>query len=145
MPDHPDYVVSAFSRAWLNLYAHDSYLAAHGLPTSEDDLEGHMFVVPKDRNTRLPFAQWIDRNVRPEMIALSTRSIRMGAEAISAGLGMGFVSDHEAQARGGFNRVLPSNEAWTVPLWLVTHVDLHRTEKVQAMLSCIKSARQFQG
>jgi hypothetical protein len=24
MPDHPDYVVSAFSRAWLNLYAQDS-------------------------------------------------------------------------------------------------------------------------
>ena len=57
---------------------------------------------------------------------------------------MGFLSDHEAQARRGFNRVLPQNEAWTVPLWLVTHVDLHRTEKVQAMLRCLKSARQFQ-
>jgi len=43
---------------------------------------------------------------------------------------------------GGFHRILPPNQEWFVPIWLVTHVDLHRTEKVQAMLKCIKSARQ---
>ena len=30
---------------------------------------------------------------------------------------------------------------WSGKLWLVTHVDLHRTEKVQEMLGCIKAAR----
>jgi hypothetical protein len=37
---------------------------------------------------------------------------------------------------------LTPNQEWSVPIWLVTHVDLHRTEKVQAMLRCIKSTRQ---
>ena len=60
MPDHPDYVVSAFGRAWLNLYAHDNYGAAHGLPTSEDDLEGHMFIVPKEAAVRA-----MDRQTSP--------------------------------------------------------------------------------
>ncbi|MGI9389373.1 MAG: LysR family transcriptional regulator, partial [Boseongicola sp.] len=29
-------------------------------------------------------------------------------------------------------------ETWTSPLWLVTHVDLHRTTKVQAFLKYLK-------
>ena len=29
---------------------------------------------------------------------------------------------------------------WDAPLWLVTHVDLHRTRKVQAFLSVLKDA-----
>ena len=55
---------------------------------------------------------------------------------------MGFIEDYKAKMYGGFYRILPPNQEWFVPIWLVTHVDLHRTEKVQAMLKCIKSARQ---
>ena len=29
---------------------------------------------------------------------------------------------------------------WASPLWLVTHVDLHRTTKVQAFLTFLKDA-----
>jgi DNA-binding transcriptional LysR family regulator len=34
--------------------------------------------------------------------------------------------------------ILPPLEDWRVPLWLVTHVDLHRTAKVQAFLKHLK-------
>jgi len=34
--------------------------------------------------------------------------------------------------------VIPSLDEWSAPLWLVTHVDLHRTTKVQAFLRFIK-------
>jgi hypothetical protein len=61
---------------------------------------------------------------------------------MSSGIGMGFIADHEAEARGGFQAVLTASKDWTAALWLVTHVDLHRTEKVQAMLECLRSARQ---
>ena len=29
---------------------------------------------------------------------------------------------------------------WEAPLWIVTHVDLHRTLKVQSFLACLKTA-----
>lgn len=141
-PDHPDYVVSDFKRVKLNLYAHDTYVKTHGLPKSTKELAGHKFVVPQAPEGRLPFRPWIDRHVRPHMISVSTRHIWVNAEAISSGLGMGFISDQEAQARGGLRRVLPENDKWSVPLWLVTHVDLHRTEKVQAMLRCLRTVRK---
>ncbi|WP_292294091.1 LysR family transcriptional regulator [Marivita sp.] len=141
-PDHPDYVVSSFGRVGFNLYAHDTYISRFGLPKNASDLDGHQFVVPHAQAGRLPFWPWIEDHVRPDMIALSSRHIGVNLAAITAGIGMGFTGDHEAQASDGFHRVLPPNKAWTVPLWLATHVDLHRTEKVQAMLGFIKLGRE---
>lgn len=140
-PDHPDYVVSSFGDVGFNLYAHESYISRLGLPENGTDLDGHQFIVPHAPEGRLPFWPWLEEHVHPHMIALSSRNIGVNSTAISAGIGMGFMADHEAQATNGFRRVLPPNEAWSVPLWLITHVDLHRTEKVQAMLGVIKSAR----
>jgi len=76
------------------------------------------------------------------MIALSSEHVDVNFKAVFAGVGIGIIEDHKAKRYEGFNRVLTTNEEWSVPIWLVTHVDLHRTEKVQAMLRCIKSARQ---
>ena len=140
-PDHPDYVVSVFGRVGFNLYAHESYVQARGLPKGADDLDGHLFVVPPGSERHLPFAPWIAAHVQPDMVALSSRNIAVNSEAMAAGVGMGFLGDHEAQLRGQFHRVLDPNKAWSIPLWLVTHVDLHRTAKVQSMLACIKSSR----
>jgi DNA-binding transcriptional LysR family regulator len=141
-PDHPDYVASFFGRFGLSLYAHDSYIRRFGLPEDPRDMEGHQFVVSSVEGGRLPFRSWINDHTRPDMIALSSRNIEVNIAAMSAGIGMGFIPDHEAESRGGFHPVLPANKDWTAPLWLVTHVDLHRTEKVQAMLGCIRSSHR---
>ena len=39
---------------------------------------------------------------------------------------------------------MPTLPEWEVPLWLVTHVDLHRTTKVQAFLQHIKEASKLE-
>ncbi|MEO0503266.1 MAG: LysR family transcriptional regulator [Pseudomonadota bacterium] len=139
-PDNPDYVVQSLGRTGLNLYAHDSYIARHGLPTGTGDLAGHRFVVPRDKDPRLPFWRWIDTHVTPEMVVVSANDIWVSIEAIARGVGLGFVADHEAETRPHLRPVLPPNRAWSVRLWLATHVDLHRTEKVQAMSREIKAA-----
>ncbi|WP_377512612.1 LysR family transcriptional regulator [Octadecabacter sp. R77987] len=141
-PDHPDYVVSSFGRVGLSLYAHSSYISRRGLPQGEGDLDGHQFVVPPTDDSRLPFGPWIKDHINPDMIALSSKNLEVNFSAISAGIGMGFLADHEAEAATGLHRAFPFKKAWTVPLWLVTHVDLHRTEKVQEMLKHVKLARK---
>lgn len=138
-PDHPDYVVSSFGDVGLNLYAHDSYIARNGVPKDDRDMLGHTFVLPDVPEERSPFSVWIKDHIRPEMIALTARDISVTNEAISAGVGIGFMGDFEASQRGNLHAVLPPNPAWSVPGWIVTHIDLHRTEKVQAMLGSIKS------
>ena len=138
-PDHPDYVVTRFGDVGFNLYAHDSYIARCGLPEDIHDMTGHTFVLPDFPEGRLPFANWIKEHITADMIALSSRDVWVVPDAITTGVGMGFMGTHEASVRGKLHAILPPNANWVVNGWLVTHVDLHRTEKVQAMLKCIKA------
>jgi len=48
----------------------------------------------------------------------------------------------DAHRPGDRHAVPPTNAGWGGPWWIVTHIDRHRTEKVQAMLSCIKERRR---
>lgn len=140
-PGHPDYVVKRFEDVTFNLQAHENYISRFGLPYGADDLDGCKFVIPYAPEAHLPFRPWINDHVRDDMIALSSWGVWVNIEAISAGIGMGFIADHEAEACKDIHPVLPLDDARSVSLWLVTHVDLHRTEKVQAMLQCIRTAR----
>ena len=65
-----------------------------------------------------------------------------GTAAIRAGAGIGFLSRHEAQGDPDLIEIMPPRPEWDAQLWLVTHVDLHRTPKVQAFLAHIKQAAQ---
>ncbi|MFQ1702342.1 LysR family transcriptional regulator [Loktanella agnita] len=138
-PEHPDYVVTQFGDIGFSLYAHDSYLVRRGAPDVSDGFAGHVFVLPEFPHERLPFGSWIKDNIRPEMVALSSRDIGVIEEAISAGLGIGFMGNIEAQRRGNLHPILPAQAEWKISGWLVTHVDLHHTQKVQAMLNSIKA------
>ena len=59
------------------------------------------------------------------------------------GVGIGFLSSFEVEGRYDMVQIFPNLEDWHLPLWLVTHVDLHRTAKVQTMLSFIKRYRSL--
>lgn len=144
-PDHPDYVVRPYGRIKFSLYAHERYVERHGLPSGEDDLDGHVFVVPPMQEARLPFRSWVADHVPDERIALASTSPSVNFQAICEGIGMGFLGDHDTAGQSGFHRILPSRKAFSVGLWLVTHVDLHRTEKVQSMLGFLKAVRTDTG
>ena len=58
--------------------------------------------------------------------------------AVLAGAGIGFYPLLEARAHPDLVEVMPTREDWSTPLWLVTHMDLHRTNKVQAFLEFLK-------
>ena len=137
-PEHPDYVVTHFSRLQVGLYAHQNYIAKHGIPQSEDDLIHHRFVAPTERTRGVPYGSWIDMHIKPEMVALSSRDNNVNYEAICAGLGIGFLAEYEAKNCPQLQPILDTHQEWDAQLWLVTHVDLHRTVKIQTMLKCIK-------
>ena len=139
-PDHPDYVVTHFRKIRLNLYAHESYIRRKGMPRDQDDLGGHEFAFHPEEIRRMPLAAWISDHVLPSQIAVSSRHIGVSFQSVLAGLGMGFLSDADVVDRTDLHPVLPANEDWHVDLWLVTHVDLHRTNKVQTMLRHIRAA-----
>ena len=140
VPDQPDNVVQPLQRQHMALVAHDSYVAAHGVPKDEAGLVNHWFVGHDDDNARAPFNRWLLKMVPRERLRYRTLDNRSLRDAIIGGAGIGFMPLWEVHGRSDLVQVLPMRDEWAAPLWLVTHVDLHRTAKVQAILAMIKDA-----
>ena len=105
------------------------------------DLSGHQFVLPSQIDTRVPIWAWISKQIGAPNIAVETTDTIAAREAVFAGLGLGILTEFDVANRSDLTPVLPRNHDWDVPLWLVTHVDLHRTKKVQEMVARIKALR----
>lgn len=138
-PDQPDNVVQPFMRQDVALYAARNYVERCGKPSGETDFDGHTFVGHDSADNRAPFHQWLREQVPEDAIRFRTTDIWSMEAAVRAGAGIGFLPVLEAAANPDLVEILPSREDWSVPLWLVTHVDLHRTTKVQAFLTHLKA------
>lgn len=137
-PEEPDNVVQPFLRQPVALYASADYVALHGTPESEEALAEHRFVGPASEASRAPFNRWLAEVVPAEAVIFRASETRAIAAAVAAGVGIGFLQVAAAEAMGGLTEVMPPRPDWEVELWLVTHVDLHRTIKVQAFLQHLK-------
>lgn len=137
-PEEPDNVVQPFMVQRFGLYAARRYRDAHGLPAGPDDFARHQFVGAASSEARAPFHQWLRDNVPAETITFSGNEMRTLEQAVRAGAGIGFISRMDAANDPDLIEVMEPVEAWHAPLWLVTHVDLHRTTKVQTFLKFLK-------
>ena len=144
-PQEPDNVVQPLGRMRTALYASRGYVEVHGLPQSEADLAQHRFVGPDDPESRAPFSRWLRENVAEDRITMRITEPSAGVAAVRAGMGLGFITTEYAKTRHDLVEVLPPRPDWESPLWIVTHVDLHRTLKVQSFLNCLKTAAQGWG
>ncbi|MCV2882350.1 LysR family transcriptional regulator [Actibacterium sp. XHP0104] len=139
-PQDPDNVVQLLARAQVALYAHQSYVAQFGMPKGPGDFAAHRFVGPLDENHRALFSQWMRANVPADNIRLRLSDPRDQFDAVQHGGGIGFVPLWRAEQAGDLVQVMPPRPEWDSELWLVTHVDLHRTPKVQAFSTALKEA-----
>jgi DNA-binding transcriptional LysR family regulator len=139
-PEEPDNVVQPLVRIRTGLYASKAYIAQHGSPVSEAEFEGHRFVSSDNETTRAPFHRWLRATVRPDQISYTATEPAALEEAVRMGAGIGFISTFRACQDAELVEVLPPRPEWEAPLRIVTHVDLHRTRKVQAFLAHLKEA-----
>ena len=137
-PSHPDNVVRPWFTLRTGLYAHRDYIAEHGRPASDEDLAGHAFIGGEEGSASLPFLSWLKQVTRPEQVVFESANQRIKFQALLAGLGLGFFPAHEASKHPELVEVVAPRSAWDIPFWLVTHVDLHRSAKVQAFLRALR-------
>ncbi|MEQ8897201.1 MAG: LysR family transcriptional regulator [Roseovarius sp.] len=137
-PDQPDNVVQPFHKQRITLFASEGYAEAHGLPEDVSEYHKHRFVSADDPKSRAPFSRWLRETVPVECITFRSGDVHAQRRAIREGAGIGFMSRLQAEEMGGLIEVTEPREEWAAPLWLVTHMDLHRTTKVQAFLAFLK-------
>ncbi|SLN35875.1 HTH-type transcriptional activator CmpR [Pseudoruegeria aquimaris] len=137
-PQEPDNVVQPFYKQDIGLYAHRSYVEREGPITVERPLESHAFIGPDDPDSRAPFDQWMKQAIPRERVVFRVSGSGEVIDALRGGVGLGFLPVWRAIDEPDLVEILPPRPEWSAESWLVTHVDLHRTPKVQAFLSLLK-------
>jgi len=145
VPDEPDNVVQKLAELQTAIYAAPSYLERRGMPADEAQLLTHDFIGADGVNQRAPYYRWMEAEVPQERVVMRTSSSAAACEAVRAGMGLGFMTEWETAGAGELVQVAAPRPEWASQLWLVTHVDLHRTAKVQAILSHLKTQARLWG
>ncbi len=135
-PEEPDAVVQAAGTLAVGVFAGDNYLARHGDRVDETRLADHRWIGPESEEPRPPFLRWLRKAIPKDALVCRSDDLSVQMAAVRAGLGLGFIPLPLAGA--GLSLVLPPRAEWNVPLWLVSHVDFHRSPRVQAALSALK-------
>ncbi|MBL4806420.1 MAG: LysR family transcriptional regulator [Rhodobacteraceae bacterium] len=138
-PTEPDNIVRHMCNLPMTLYAHKSYIEKHGMLNGIDDIKNHKFVLSGDKNSPAPFTDWVNQHVDDSQIVFRAPQMRSLDDAIIAGAGIGFMIIWMAQKNPDLVQMMPSKPEWDNRIWQVTHVDLHRTAKVQAFLAFLNS------
>ena len=139
-PQEPDYVVQPLTRLRTALYASRTYVEAHGTPSGIEDLARHRLICHDNPESRAPFYRWLRAHVPDEAITFRITESEAAYEAVRAGLGIGFLPFRIGSTDPSLVEVKPPQSDWDSPLWIVTHVDLHRTLKVQSFLTHLRAA-----
>ncbi len=138
-PQEPDTVVQPLVRMRWGLYASSGYVQRHGRPEGLADFAGHRFVGPESQGARAPFYRWMQENIPQEAVTFRNGDPSANLDAIRGGLGIGFLPSRAAREDAGLVEILAPLTEWDTALWIVTHVDLHRSRKVQSFLSILKA------
>lgn len=119
----------------LHLYAAQGYLSRHGTPTDSAMLREHPLIgyVPEFLYT--PELNYLDE-VEPGLEAtLRSSSINVQHQMIAQGAGIGVLPDFMGEANPLLRRVLPEVVEIRRTFWLVTHAELARLARIEAISS----------
>lgn len=136
-PDHPDNVVIPAMVIEMGLYAAPAYVHKNGVPETVEHFAQHQFVGPDQNAPRPPYFNWLEQHVPSDSICLRSNNVASTFEAVKAGLGIGFLPAGTAKAMDCAQVVAPDS-SWHETIWAVTHMDLHRSSKVQSVLAIIR-------
>ncbi len=141
-PGDPNLVVRPFYSIKLGLYASQEYIKRNGLPKTLDEFSNHYFMerhINDPDGPKTKFAQWMEENFPEDRIVFQSQTPFLLQQAVISGICIGFLPDYIAKNNTNLVEVMPRLENWEIPFWLVTHVDMHKSEKVQAFLKILKN------
>lgn len=130
-PEQPDLIARKLNEISGYFYASRTYLEHHGTPQSYAELPQHDFVGFGDPN------RMID-TLAPMGISLTTRNFRCGSESglvawelAKQGFGIIPMVSSLGDTTPDMERLLPQTSPFQIPVWLVTHRELHTSRRIR--------------
>jgi DNA-binding transcriptional LysR family regulator len=125
-------------------YANKSYLKKTGTPLTDNDLLEHALIgYDQDTSIIRGFRDGYGIDVTPSTFAFRTDDHIAYFEAVKAGLGIGFIAVYQGEQSVGLTRVLPKLKLPSLPVWLVTHREIHGNPRIRKVFDFLAS--EFEG
>ena len=136
-PQHSDLIARRIGGTTAHLYAAKSYLERVGRPQQPSDLANLDFIGFENPELLVPHLNAMGAPVTREQFKLYTASGTAFLKFIEQGLGASVLTKDIADLRPDLELVLPELPPFEVPVWLVTHRELHTSRKIRLVFDLI--------
>lgn len=139
-PEQASVIARRVGKVALRACAHQDYLRRRGVPRQPADLLNHE-LIGGDRNdeTLKGFAAGGIPATR-EHFAFRTDDLIVVWEAVRAGLGIGFVSEHQIRMDPAVIPLLPKLKIQPLPVWLAVHKEVRTSKRIRAVYDFLADA-----
>lgn len=139
-PDQASIIARRVGKVTLRACAHQDYLRRRGVPRQPNDLLAHD-LIGGDRNddTLKGFAAQ-GLVVGREQFAFRADDLIVVWQAVRAGLGVGFVSEHLIRSDPAVIPVLPKLKIEPLPVWLAVHKEIRTSKRIRAVYDFLADA-----
>ena len=139
-PQQASIIARRVGKVTLRACAHQDYLRRRGVPRQPNDLLAHD-LIGGDRNddTLKGFAAQ-GLVVGREQFAFRADDLIVVWQAVRAGLGVGFVSEHLIRSDPAVIPVLPKLKIEPLPVWLAVHKEIRTSKRIRAVYDFLADA-----
>lgn len=139
-PEQATVIARRVGKVALRACAHQDYLRRRSAPRQPTDLLNHD-LIGGDRNdeTLKGFAA-AGLLVGKEQFAFRTDDLIVVWQAVKAGLGIGFVSEHLLRTDPAVVPLLPKLKIQPLPVWLVVHKEIRTSKRIRAVYDFLADA-----
>jgi DNA-binding transcriptional LysR family regulator len=139
-PEQATVIARRVGKVALRACAHQDYLRRRGIPRQPLDLLSHD-LIGGDRNeeTLKGFAAR-GLSVDREHFAFRTDDLIVVWQAVRAGLGIGFVSEHLIRTEPAVVPLLPKLKIDPLPVWLAVHREVRTNKRIRAVYDFLADA-----
>jgi DNA-binding transcriptional LysR family regulator len=139
-PEQATVIARRVGKVLLRACAHQDYLRRRGVPRQPSDLLAHELIGgDRDDATRRGFAAR-GLSVERKDFAFRSDDLIVVWQAVRAGLGIGFVSEHQLRLDPAVHVVLPKVRIEPLPVWLAVHKEIRTSQRIRAVYDFLSDA-----
>jgi len=145
-PSHPDLIAKRLRSSSAHLYGTTQYLDRIGRPKTPDDIGPDVQFIGFEATDRIRLIlNEMGFSLEPQQFMVITNSGAAGWEMMKEGIGLALMVREVADQTDGIEMVLPEIVNIELPVWLVTHRELHTSRRIRIVYDFIGEAIASQG
>lgn len=136
-PEHPELIAKLVGETTAHLYGASEYLDIVGRPTHPDDIADADFIGFGDPTEYLSYLKGIGLPLTRENFKTTTNSGTVILALMRQGFGLSVLTKQDADLAEGIEQVLPDLDPIPIPIWLVTHRELHTSRRIRLVFDLL--------